>query len=458
MTMTIDLIAAKRFLEGMSGGTQSTPVLCAVSGGLDSMCLLHLLSTWGRERNLKVTAAHFNHQLRGEASDRDEQFVRDWCAAHDVPFVSGHADVAALAAEGNLSLEEAARKARYDFLAEQQRQGGHTFVLTAHHADDNAETMLLNLLRGTGTRGLAGIPEVRGCIARPFLRITRQELSEYAEKHGVPHVEDATNFDPDAAARNMIRLRVLPVLKELNPRAVENMTRTAELLAVDQRALTYHAERLLGNGKVIPGMRAALPMNVCEEQEAAVLNRAVYGMMAAVCGQEKDLTARHVEAVCSLLRSENGKEISLPYGMMARRDAEFLIVERNENVPQDVTIEIGGQISFGKWRVELSETEGDRALMLPPDAELTVTPWNREDRMTLPGSRGARSLKRLCADRGISPVQREQLPVLRVNGRAAAVPGIGVDTEFAAQEKRTAVFVTFYQEQEKEVEEKNYEK
>jgi len=143
---------------------------------------------------------------------------------------------------------------------------------------------------------------------------------------------------------------------------------------------------------------------------------------------------------------------------MARRDAEFLIVERNENVPQDVTIEIGGQISFGKWRVELSETEGDRALMLPPDAELTVTPWNREDRMTLPGSRGARSLKRLCADRGISPVQREQLPVLRVNGRAAAVPGIGVDTEFAAQEKRTAVFVTFYQEQEKEVEEKNYEK
>ena len=458
MTMTIDLIAAKRFLEEMGDGRNVTPVLCAVSGGLDSMCLLHLLSTWGRERNLAVTAAHFNHQLRGEASDRDEQFVRDWCAAHDVPFVSGHADVAALAAEESLSVEEAARKARYEFLAEQQRRGGHAFVLTAHHADDNAETMLLNLLRGTGTRGLAGIPEFRGCIARPFLRVTRQELEVYAEQHGIPHVEDDTNLDPDAAARNTIRLRVLPVLKELNPRAVENMTRAAELLAMDQQALTHHAERLLALGQVTPGEMAVLPLDVCKEQEAAVLQRAVYGMMAAVCGQEKDLTARHVEAVCGLLENESGKEVSLPYGMTARREEESLVVERSENVPQDVTIEIGGQISFGKWRVELSETEGDRALMLPPEAELTVTPWNREDRMTLPGSRGARSLKRLCADRGISPAQRELLPVLRVNGRAAAVPGIGVDTEFAAQEKRTAVFVTFYQEQEKEVEEKNYEK
>ena len=452
MTMTTDLMAAKRFLEEMDGGRETVPVLCAVSGGLDSMCLLHLLSTWGRERNLKVTAAHFNHQLRGEASDRDEQFVRDWCEVHAVPFVSGRADVAALAAEESLSVEEAARKARYDFLAEQQRRDGHAFVLTAHHADDNAETMLLNLLRGTGTRGLAGIPEFRGCIARPFLRVTRQELEVYAEQHGIPHVEDDTNLDPDAAARNTIRLRVLPVLKELNPRAVENMTRAAELLAMDQQALTHHAERLLALGQVTPGEMAVLPLDVCKEQEAAVLQRAVYGMMAAVCGQEKDLTARHVEAVCGLLENESGKEVSLPYGMTARREEESLVVERRKDAPADTPIKIGSQVSFGNWSVELSETGGDWELNLPSGAQLCVTAWNREDWMTLPGSRGARSLKRLCVDRGISSAQRELLPVLRVNGRAAAVPGVGVDTEFAAQEENPAAFVTFHQE--KEIKEK----
>ena len=151
MTRTSDLAAAKACLTGLCGA--EAPVLAAVSGGLDSMCLLHLLATWGRERNLNVAAAHFNHQLRGAESDRDERFVRDWCGAHEIPFVSGRGDVRALAARKRMSLEEAAREARYAFLNEQKTALGCRCVLTAHHADDNAETMLLNLLRGTGLRG-----------------------------------------------------------------------------------------------------------------------------------------------------------------------------------------------------------------------------------------------------------------------------------------------------------------
>ena len=151
--MTIDLAAAKRFLEGVP-----MPVLAAVSGGLDSMCLLHLLATWGKENHVAVTAAHFNHQLRGEAADRDEAFVKKVCEEWGIPCVCGRGDTRACAEQEDFSIEEAARNLRYDFLEQTRRQTGCATILTAHHADDNAETMLLNLIRGTGIRGLTGIP------------------------------------------------------------------------------------------------------------------------------------------------------------------------------------------------------------------------------------------------------------------------------------------------------------
>ena len=178
MTRTNDLAAAKACLTGLCGA--EAPVLAAVSGGLDSMCLLHLLATWGRERNLNVAAAHFNHQLRGAESDRDERFVRDWCDAHAIPFVSGRGDVRALAARKGLSLEEAAREARYAFLNQQKTALGCRCVLTAHHADDNAETILFNLIRGTGVAGLTGMAYQQNGICRPLLDVTREELAAYA--------------------------------------------------------------------------------------------------------------------------------------------------------------------------------------------------------------------------------------------------------------------------------------
>lgn len=440
--MMTELKSAREFLLDMSGGVNTTMVLCAVSGGMDSMCLLHLLSTWGRENALAVTAAHFNHQLRGMESDRDEAFVRDWCAEHDIPFVCGRGNVRALAAEKGLTLEEAAREARYAFLTQQQRALGCAFVLTAHHADDNAETMLLNLLRGTGIRGLTGIPEVRDSIARPFLHITREELAAYAAENGIPYVEDATNASDDVS-RNILRHKVLPVLRELNPRAVENMARTAELLAEDETALTDAAEQVLAKC-CFEEERAAILVSdlLCVKQ--ALLSRCIRAMMARVCRRQKDLTYIHVEAVCDLLRGEPGREVSLPYGMTARREADTLVILRNGCIPKAISIQLREKISFGDWYVELSPERGEREISLPVDAELLVTAWRKEDRMTLPDSRGARSFKRLCAERGITPAQRDRLPVLRVNGKAAAAPGIGVDLDFSPQ-KDGAVFLTFHQ-------------
>ena len=451
MAMTNDLAAAKWFLEGMSGGAQPPPVLAAVSGGLDSMCLLHLLSTWGRARNLAVTAAHFNHQLR-DTAERDEQFVREGCRERQIPFVAGRGNVKKAAEERGLSIEEAARDLRYAFLTQQQQARNCTFILTAHHADDNAETMLLNLLRGTGLRGLAGIPEERDRIARPFLQVTRAELEQYAKAYNIPHVEDETN-QLDDAARNVLRHKVLPVLKELNPRAVENMARTAELLTQDEAALAREAEALLGKGRCEAGYAAWLPEEVCRGRSKAVLSRTVWGMLSCVSGHQKDLTAAHVQSVLELLWSLPGKEVSLPYGMVARREACSLCVCRRD-MPEEAALRPGSPVRWGGYTLTLLDRrEGEGMSLKADDAAVTVAPCRPGERLTLPGAKGSRSVKRLCVDRRITLSERDCLPAIYVGDRLAAVWRLGVDVKFLP-EGEACRFIQII----KNTEEKQYEK
>lgn len=156
MATTNELLAARTFLRRCfpRGGR----VLCAVSGGMDSMCLLYFLDTWGRKNGFDIAAAHFNHQLRGTAADWDQAFVETWCQERKIPCFTGSGDTRALMRENGLSMEEAARTLRYAFLQETAGREGYEAIMTAHHADDNAETMLLNLIRGPARRGLRGFP------------------------------------------------------------------------------------------------------------------------------------------------------------------------------------------------------------------------------------------------------------------------------------------------------------
>ena len=449
MTTMNELTAAAEFLRRRfpHGGR----VLCAVSGGLDSMCLLDYMT---RQKGFSVAAAHFNHRLRGTEADRDEEFVRDYCAKHGIPFVSGSGDVRSFAEKEGLSIEEAARQLRYDFLKETAEENGADAILTAHHADDNAETVLLSLIRGTGSAGLAGIPQVRGNICRPFLRIPRSELAAYAAAHDVPHVEDSTNADPGAAARNALRSTVMPVLRQLNPRFAENIARTSAILREESDALESMARGLTEQARELPD-GVAIPCMMLMDMPNAVAERTILQLMAQVAGHRKDLTAAHVVAVLELARGR-GEEVSLPYGMTARRKKYTLEITRRPARPGAVPISVGGAVEFGGTTVMISNhaLPGALPMTLPKGAALTVTSWRPGDWLRLPGSRGKRSFKRLCAERGLSPEERDLLPVLRVGETHAADPVFGVQPDFAPCPEEETVFVKFT----KKTEEREHEK
>ncbi len=228
-------------------------VVCAVSGGADSICLLHRLNQLRAIRPFTLVAAHYNHHLRGAESDRDEAFVKrwveDWCgpdpAAGQAPLpavrlITGGGDVSGEAKRLGLGLEETARRMRYAFLEEAARAVGADRIATAHTADDNAETVLLHLIRGSGLQGLTGIRPRQGRLVRPLLTTTRREIEDYLELYHIPHVEDSTNQD-DAYTRNQVRHQVIPLLDEINPWFVPRMADTIRYLRSDNDYLSAQA-------------------------------------------------------------------------------------------------------------------------------------------------------------------------------------------------------------------------
>lgn len=207
-------------------------VVCGLSGGADSVCLLTSLFMLREKLNINIEALHVNHCIRGEESDRDEQFCRDLCAKLDIPFTAFSCDVPSYASDNSLSIEEAARLIRYQAF-ERFSQG--KLIATAHNANDNLETAILNLARGTGLKGLTGIPPIRGNIIRPLLVVTRNEIEEFLSENHYDFVTDSTNLDDDFT-RNKIRHSVIPVLLEINPMAVNTSVNSFDTLR-DENAL-----------------------------------------------------------------------------------------------------------------------------------------------------------------------------------------------------------------------------
>ena len=430
---------ALRLFYRQYGIPQSAPVIACVSGGLDSMCLLELLRRFSDRTGAPLSAAHFNHRLRGEASDGDEAFVRDWCEARGIPLYVGSGDVAEEAKRTGRGIEETAREMRYDFFFTLSDQLDGARVATAHNADDNLETVLMRLVRGTGLRGLGGIPPVSGRLIRPLLGVPRRQIEDWCRENGVPHREDATNALDDCT-RNRLRHAVVPVLKELNPALnVGNMT---ALLRRDEEVLTGLAESFIEShsvpGGIDAGALAALPYPV-----ASRAARILFG---------EKLSTVHVDAVLKLAASGHPSGSAELPGVTVRRKYNTLTAEPMEaktfeavDIPLDRPVIIEGiRLKITAVLTEKAEIYNSLTkFMIKRDtikSGIVARPRRTGDVLRLPG--GTKSVKRLMIDRKIPAETRDALPVIACGEQVLAVYGLGQSVDFLPAVGEPAVTIT----------------
>ena len=433
-------------------------VLCAVSGGADSMALLTALRALAPDLGISVAAAHFDHRLRGAESDRDRAFVADWCARHEIPLRLGHGDVRAAAAAQGRGLEETARDLRYAFLETAAADLGCDRIATAHNADDNAETVLLHLVRGTGLDGLVGIPPRRGALIRPLLGCTRAEIEAYLAAEGVPHVEDSSNADP-AYARNRIRRDVMPVLRDLNPAFAATLAAALPHLRADRAYLDDKAAAALPLRRDGAGVR--LSARAVREAPRPLAVRAVRRALAAL-GVHQTAAASLLAAV-DLASAGPAAQRDLPGRILVRRDYDDLcFVPRDDwtapapfapvPVPGPGTVDLPGG-----WRVTLdlvpapadAAQSGAACHLTPPGWPLVLRPRQAGDRLRPPG-RPEKSLKDWYIDEKLPRAQRAALPVLAgPDGTLLAAALLGPQADRCAAAGTTALRVRYTQTDEK---------
>ena len=400
----------RAFLKEQALLSPGDRVIAAVSGGADSVAMLFALYLLRDELGITLEAAHFNHHLRGAESDRDEAFVTDFCGRYDIPLHLGSGRIV----PGKKGLEAAARDARYAFL---RRLPGK--VATAHTADDNAETVLMRLIRGTGLKGLGAIAPVSGNVIRPMLTVTRDDVEAFLEEYALPHVEDSSNGTDDFL-RNRIRHGILPLMRAENPRIGENLSAMALLLRQDEACLQA----------MIPEEQVP-DVSRLKAMEPALRRRALERFLKAQGVREPEqihiLQAEQLLyhwSPSAAMQFPGGVTIGRQYDRLVRLECSPELPETRLSVPGETCI--GGKRFVSEYATDLEERP-DSVLVCPVGA-LTVRSRRSGDTMRLPG--GTRSLKKMYIDRKIPASQRAAVPVLADDRGVLAVFGIGTDIRF----------------------------
>lgn len=294
-------------------------VIAGVSGGADSVCLLFVLLELRKKIGFGIVVVHVNHQLRGEAALRDECYVEELCKREGLLCEICREDVELIAKNRKQSLEEAGRNVRREAFMAALRKHGATKIALAHHKNDNAETLLMNLARGSGLKGLGGMQPVSGVMIRPLLCLERKEIEEYLKKQDVSYCTDETNSS-DEYTRNRIRNHILPSLeREVNAKAVAHISETMEMLSGVQRYLEAETERYYRECVRRTDKNLLIIENPYENLPDIFQNSVIKKALACIAGAEKDIHAAHIGSVAELMTKQTGRRINLPYQITAKR-------------------------------------------------------------------------------------------------------------------------------------------
>ena len=398
-------------------------VLLALSGGPDSVCLFHLLLGLRETMGFELAVAHVNHGLRGLAADEEESFVRDLASEHDVPCFIHAEDVAALARHHGLSFELAARQVRYDFFEAIMELEGYDKTALAHHLNDQAETILHRLIRGSGLNGLAGMRPVRdGRWIRPLLAIPREEILNWLTARGLPYRLDDSNESREYT-RNRIRLDLIPQLEAFNPAVVQTIGTMSRSLQWDRDYLeTAAAEaarvHLREDGNKIILDQSAFALH------PALSSRLVFAPLERLLGHRLDLSALQVEEVLALQSGATGRSLDLPNGVTVYNHYGDLEWTRKADQtaaapgPVSLTVDLDrlpAAVVFGNYGIELTLEPpvgtAQRVDLAELGHHLIIRTRRPQDRIRLPGMSGHKNLRQLFIDRHIHRDLRDRIPV-----------------------------------------------
>lgn len=409
--------------------------IVGVSGGADSICLLTVLAGLREKMELKLYAVHVNHMIRGTEADTDESYVEVYCKELGIPCDSYHIDVPAFAKKQKLTEEEAGRNARYKAFARTADKYGFADykVAVAHNKNDVAETVLLNMVRGTGIAGMAGIPVKRGRIVRPLLSCTRLEIETYLEQKGIQYCTDSTNLENDYA-RNKIRNQVIPALNEINTQAAAHISQAAAYAAMYDTYVTKQVGHFLDEQMEIrkqTGNHDAYVLGIgkLREQDELIEDLVILELIGRVSGGRKDIGQNHVREVKKLYRAAAGSRIMLPHGGMAYQNYGYLCFENTswkENSGwQETVVEGTGEYilpGMGRMKIEIFEksvhldlTKKEYTKFADYDRiqnGITIRKYMENDYMVITSDGSTKKINRLFSSCKIPVAERSQIPLV----------------------------------------------
>lgn len=444
-----------RFVRKKALIPSGASVLVAVSGGADSICLLHLLADLQEEWGLSLCVVHVEHGLRGEESERDARFVEEVAAGLSLPFHLGRVDVKGLAQETGLSIQEAARSLRYRFFKEAREKTRADLLATAHTADDQAEELLMRLIRGSGLPGLRGITAEReGWIVRPLLAFTREEIVTYLSERGIPWVEDSSNAKP-GYLRNRVRAELLPLIKtRFNPSFCRTAERITQILADEDDYLEDMARRVFEEACVKKGDGACvLEIKGLDEIHPAIRRRVFRRAVQEAGLMSGSLRFAHLETFDRIVTGKApGAWMPLPGGgRVERRYGRILVLkEKGERIPcavREVLVSGPGIWAdpAGSGHVEVMRTSCPASFQAQEVEPFSRTLWITDkadlfpfvmrtrltgDRFRPIGMASSVKLKDFFIARKVPRALRDRIPLLVRDGEVICVCGVEVSEEY----------------------------
>lgn len=435
----------KKTLARFSMIEEGATVLLCVSGGMDSMAMLDVFSSLKGELKIKLVVCHLNHNLRGAEAARDQGFVEKAAKDRGLGFYTKTLNEGELK-EGGGSLQERAREARYVFFVEAAKELNATRIALAHNKDDQAETVLMRILKGSGLKGLGGMPAVREPYIRPLIEVSRAEIEQYVKEHGVGFVEDSSN-ESTKYFRNQLRLELIPLLEgDYNPAIKEVLVSLSAMAERDYSFIENEAKGLFESTKESEGRRAIVFSRERLIGAHPALSARVFLMaINALKGSSKEIYSAHVDSFLNLIRSsEPAASVDLPGGLKLRRDYEQVIVEldaeQKDASGYEVLLNVPGVTGLGEtgesFKAEVLENAPDPKeaselaaffdldVVEEMDGLCVVRTFRAGDRMTPMGLKGHKKIQDIFVDDKVAKLTRAGVPILVCAGELLWVAGL----------------------------------